>query len=241
VITFRLRRAAVVRFRIRQEAPRCVVVGSLTVRGHAGRNRLQFAGRYRGVALPPGTYTLTGHAFRNGRVTPLGAATVVIVAEGETETRPQRTTCSSPGDGVDPAAAAALLADSQARGGSGSGDGAGGTASDDNEGVAASVERTANEGRDRRSSQAAGAGNDDEGTGQPLLGVPNPFDEAPTWVQPLLLVALAAAILMLLLAALPATAVRPATAAPVVVRRRTEFALVGAAILGVVAVAALVV
>jgi hypothetical protein len=60
-------------------------------------------------------------------------------------------------------------------------------------------------------------------------------------VQPLLLVALAGAILLLLAAAIPATAVRPVNAAPVVVRRRTEFALAGAMVLGAVAIAALIV
>jgi hypothetical protein len=70
--------------------------------------------------------------------------------------------------------------------------------------------------------------------------IANPFERAPAWLQPLLLVALALAILALLAAALPATAVRPAGAAPVVERRRTELALLGALVLGVVAIAALV-
>jgi hypothetical protein len=251
VITFRLARPAVVRFRIRQEAPNCVVIGSFTVRGHAGRNRIRFAGRYRGVTLPPGTYTLTGHAFRNGRVTPLGTVTVVIVPEGATQARRRPSTCGGPDDGVDATAAAELLAaaGAQTQGGTAAGLGADGAAGEDKAGagVASSVERTDTGGTDDADGdgEAAGAGagddGDDDGSSRPVLGVPNPFDEAPAWVQPLLLAALGGAILLLLLAAVPATAVRPVNAAPVVVRRRTELALAGAMILGAVAIAALIV
>jgi hypothetical protein len=248
VLTFRLARAAVVRFRIRQEAPRCLVIGAFSVQGHAGRNRVRFTGRYRGVTLPAGTYTLTGHAFRNGRVTPLGTATVVIVPAGVAEAARQPTTCDGPRDGVDATAAAALLA--SARGNAvRAGDaerGAKGSAQEGTEGVAGSVEETndagdGGEGDREAAGAAAGGGDDDEGTARPILGVPNPFDEAPTWVQPLLLIALASAILLLLLAAIPATAVRPINVAPAVVRRRSEFALAGAMILGAVAIAALIV
>jgi hypothetical protein len=245
VITFRLQRAAIVRFRIRQEAPRCLVIGSFTVRGEAGRNRVRFTGSYRGVTLPPGTYTLTGHAFRNGRVTPLGAATVVITGAGQAAEQP--TTCNGPADGVDANAAAALLA--SARGNAGGTDGESSAQDGDGtQGVAGSEETNGvseddsdDESREAASAGAGGGGGDDEGDSRPILGVPNPFDEAPTWVQPLLLIALASAIVLLLLAAIPATAVRPVNAAPTVVRRRSEFALAGAMILGAVAIAALVV
>ena len=74
-----------------------------------------------------------------------------------------------------------------------------------------------------------------------LLGVvPTPFEGAPDWLQALLLVALAAAIILLLLAALPAERVRVAGASALVLHRRTELAVAGAAILAAVAILALV-
>jgi hypothetical protein len=55
---FRLRHAARVRFTIVQVFPLCRVVGSFTVRGHAGLNRLRFNGRIHGKRLDPGTYQI---------------------------------------------------------------------------------------------------------------------------------------------------------------------------------------
>ncbi len=69
--------------------------------------------------------------------------------------------------------------------------------------------------------------------------MPTPLDEAPTWLKASLLAALLLAIVLLLLAALPTKAVRPAGAAPTVVRRRPQFALLGATILGAVTILAL--
>jgi hypothetical protein len=70
--------------------------------------------------------------------------------------------------------------------------------------------------------------------------VSTPFEDAPAWAQALLLGALAAAIILLLLAAVPASRVYSAGASTLVVHRRTEFAVGGAAILAGVVVLALV-
>jgi hypothetical protein len=57
-LVFELRRPARVTFVIRE--PGCGVVGSFTVRGHSGRNRIRFRGLVRGRLLPPGIYRIRG-------------------------------------------------------------------------------------------------------------------------------------------------------------------------------------
>ena len=235
VIAFRLERAAVVRFRVRQESPDCAVVGSFTVRGKPGRNRVRFHGRIRGVALPPGTYSLTATAFRNGRATRLGRTFVVVVGEGgdPRRARPAQSTCRGEGDGT---GGADILAGaggiSQMTGGSGlasqDGNGSNGTG-----GSSGAQGATASGGLDKGGAQVS------ESSRGGLIGVPTPLDEAPTWLKASLLAALLLAIVLLLLAALPTKAVRPAGAAPTVVRRRPQFALLGATILGAVTILAL--
>jgi hypothetical protein len=241
VIAFRLERAAVVRFRVRQESPECAVVGSFTVHGERGRNRVRFYGRIRGVALPPGTYSLTATAFRNGRATRLGRTFVVIVGEGgdPRRARPAQSTCRGEGDGSTGGAEilAAAGGVSQMTGGSGlaAGDGnASGNGSNGSDGSSSAKGATASGGLDQGEAQDSGS------LPGSLIGVPTPLDEVPTWLKASLLSALLLAIMLLLLAALPTRAVRPAGAAPTVVRRRPQIALLGAAILGVVTVLALV-
>jgi hypothetical protein len=76
-LVFKLSRPAVLRFTIVRVYPSCERIGSFSVRGHPGVNRVPFRGRLRGRALPDGTYHL--------RVRPKGAradvavVTVVIV------------------------------------------------------------------------------------------------------------------------------------------------------------------
>jgi len=64
VIVFRLPDAGPLRVEIVQVAPSCRRVGTLTLRGRAGVNRFRFAGRFRGRALPPGTYVLSAAGKR---------------------------------------------------------------------------------------------------------------------------------------------------------------------------------
>jgi hypothetical protein len=67
IIVFRLRHAARVRFTVLQVFPLCRVVGSFTVRGHAGLNRFRFNGRVHGKRLDPGTYQI-GLRTKRGRL-----------------------------------------------------------------------------------------------------------------------------------------------------------------------------
>jgi hypothetical protein len=75
ILVFRLRRPARVRFTVVQVFPLCRVVGSFTVRGHAGTNRFRFNGRVHGTQLDPGTYQI-GLRSKRGR---LLRVTVAIV------------------------------------------------------------------------------------------------------------------------------------------------------------------
>ncbi|MBA3733959.1 MAG: hypothetical protein H0W90_01990 [Actinobacteria bacterium] len=64
---FRLRHAGRVRFTVVEVFPLCRVVGSFTVRGHAGINRFRFSGRVHGKRLPVATYQI-GLRSRRGRL-----------------------------------------------------------------------------------------------------------------------------------------------------------------------------
>ena len=59
-LVFRLRRAGPVRFVVRRSG--CDFVSSFTVHGHAGVNRVRFAGRIHGHRLPGGTYRIRAHS-----------------------------------------------------------------------------------------------------------------------------------------------------------------------------------
>jgi hypothetical protein len=78
-LTFRLRGNGIVRFSVQQLWPVCRLVGSFSVRGHAGANRVPFAGRVHGTQLAAGTYRITVRT-RSGRV--VAETTLVVVEAG---------------------------------------------------------------------------------------------------------------------------------------------------------------
>jgi hypothetical protein len=63
-LTFVLPRATRVIFTVNQVSPTCRGVGRFTVVGHAGLNRVRFAGRVGGKQLGPGTYRISVRTLR---------------------------------------------------------------------------------------------------------------------------------------------------------------------------------
>ena len=238
IIRFSLARPAVVRFVIVLEAPDCTRIGSFTIRGKRGLNRVAFTGRFRGDILPPGTYSLAATAFRGGRAVALGRTRVVVVEPGERATK-ARVAASMCSRGIGASVRRPGLSGSSASAAPAEGGGGGGGAA---EAIRSATSGAAGEAsaNDVAGAEAGATGGADARDGRILGVLPHPFEGAPGWLQPLLLSVLGASILLLVAAALPATAVRPAGAAPVVDRRRSELALVGAALLAVVALSALV-
>jgi hypothetical protein len=240
VIRFTLPKPAVVRFGIWRVAPDCTYVGRVAVRGHKGQNRFRFNGRFRGEPLPPGTYALRAVARLNGRYVWLGTVKVVIVpaGAGAESARPQASSCPTDGRGVPTGATTAAA---------GNGEGSGSDSGADETGASASGTSAGGgngsgggNGAGTASGVASGPSAAGDADGAVFGVVPNPFEDAPGWLQPLLLAALALALLLLLVAALPRGAVRPGSAALAVSDRRMSFALGGALILGTVTILALV-
>jgi len=218
----------------------CAVVATLTRRGHRGTNRFRFDGRVRGDALTPGGYTLSAFVVRRGRVVPLGRVRVVVGENGVERVGRAR---PAPSCGT----AAASFAGGEGGGGTAAAvtarKGSTGATQDDVARESGSVDAAEAEAVSQPTVMGAGAGAGGEASATAsdgrMLGIPTPFDDAPAWLQPLLLAALAGSILLLLAAATPVRAVRPAAAGSVVVHRRPELALAGAVVLATVAVAAL--
>lgn len=228
-LTVWLRRPGLIRLLVRQEAPVCRVWGTLLRDGERGLNRLRFRGRIRGEPLPPGTYRIRAEAIRGGDEHRLGAVTVAISRRSrEVErVRSQRSECDSPITAVtdeEAAAANARLraqpAEPQESGG------------DDAEVAAATAEKpSATPAPDKLPVV------DDDAS---VVGsIPNPFREAPGWLQPLMLAMLVLAVILLQLAVLPARMIPSSDAALFVSRRRPAFLGAGAGLLGALAVVAL--
>ena len=78
-LVFSLTHGALVRFTIVRVHPSCERVGSFTVRADGGVNRVPFRGRYRGRALPAGTYRLLVHAQGQERA---AAAVTIVITRG---------------------------------------------------------------------------------------------------------------------------------------------------------------
>jgi hypothetical protein len=75
-LLFSLAQKALVRFTIVRVHPSCRRIGSFTVRGRRGTNRVRFNGRYRGRTLASGTYRLVVHA--RGQTEPAAVVTIVV-------------------------------------------------------------------------------------------------------------------------------------------------------------------
>jgi hypothetical protein len=76
---FRLTQPTLLRITVMRVYPTCKRIGTFTVRGRAGLNRIRFRGRVRGRALPPGGYRLVVRARGAQRD---AAALPIVVARG---------------------------------------------------------------------------------------------------------------------------------------------------------------
>lgn len=75
-LTFVLPQAIPVILTVNQVSPVCVGIGRFRIAGHAGLNRVRFAGRVKGRALSPGTYRISA---RTAAGTIVRRVTVVVV------------------------------------------------------------------------------------------------------------------------------------------------------------------
>jgi hypothetical protein len=95
----------------------CAVVRRKRVRVHGGLNRVRFAGRFRGHALPPGGYAISVVAIRHGVRKPVGTIAVEVVSPGKRLSKggPVVTQCGSAYSAAPPIALFALEAPTAAR------------------------------------------------------------------------------------------------------------------------------
>jgi hypothetical protein len=85
VIGVRLGRAGRIELVVRK---RCAVLGRRQQPGHAGMNRVRFAGRLHGHRLRPGTYTVSVVVIRGGRRSQIGRIGVRVLSARSQRTAP---------------------------------------------------------------------------------------------------------------------------------------------------------
>jgi hypothetical protein len=120
-LIFRLTKPAVLHVTIVRVFPSCKRIGSFSVRGHAGVNRVRFRGRFRGRALPVGGYRLVVRARGAERA---AAAVPIVIARGKAsrvaiDTARNGKVCSESIGEVSFVSAAATHDDAESSGGGG--------------------------------------------------------------------------------------------------------------------------
>jgi hypothetical protein len=120
-LIFRLTKPAVLHVTIVRVFPSCKRIGSFSVRGHAGVNRVRFRGRFRGRALPVGGYRLVVRARGAERA---AAAVPIVIARGKAsrvavDTARNGRVCSESIGEVSFVSAAATRDDTESGGGGG--------------------------------------------------------------------------------------------------------------------------
>ena len=213
-LTFRLPEGARVVFTVTQVSPVCRLAGTFTVHGHPGLNKVPFKGRLRGRQLPSGTYRISART-RGGTVL---RVTVVIVESGipsptELETAKRSNVCG----------ASAALASNPMSGPS----------------AAAAPEQPRSTKR-AASSKSASTHSGAVAAASSTHGSPfSPQNVSENATNPLVIAALAAAVLLLGLAALPSEAIPDPRITDALARHRVEVATAGAATLAAAIVALL--
>jgi hypothetical protein len=213
--TFVLQQAGRVVFTVNQVSPVCVGIGRFTVGGHAGLNRVRFAGVVRGRRLVPGTYRISIRTA-SGRV--VRRVTLVVVggsAPSGAELRALRSanTCKGGGPAAGPASTSTTSA------------GMNPLASQRVPPLPAASQLTA----------AAGLAPHGPNLHSGVLA--SSVERTARVIRPLLVALLAFAILLLGVASLPSEAVPEARMHDLLARHRVELAGLGAATLVAVAVA----
>jgi hypothetical protein len=92
-LVFRLSRPAMLRIMVVRVYPKCKVVGSFSVRGRAGMNRITFRGWLGGRPLPVGAYRLVVRARGASRN---AAAVPIVIARGPVSRAALRRTRTAP-------------------------------------------------------------------------------------------------------------------------------------------------
>ena len=223
--TFVLPARARVIFMINQLWPVCRGAGRFSVLGHAGVNRVRFAGRVHGRQLTPGTYRVSARTAR-GRVV---QRVVLVIVSGSAPTPEQLTAARAANVCKSGGAAAAAATSAPSTG-----------ASATNLAGATSVEPvSASDQQQDVESVSAGPFPAKPNVDSGVLGTS--VEETVRTIRPLLVALLAAAIVLLGLASVPPAAVGDRRVNDVLARHRLEIAGIGAAALVATAVAFLLV
>lgn len=213
-LTFVLPRAARVVFTVKQVSPVCRTAGRFTIAGHAGLNRVRFAGRIGRKRLEAGTYRITART-RSGR---LVQRVTLVVVDGGAPSRAELAAARR----ADVCAAmrgAALAA-------------RGSTEASDTLGVA--TRKNVQRSLEPETGAAGPAQGLNSHSGAVLAST---AERAARAIRPALVVLLALSILLLGIASLPRTAFPDPRLNDLLVRHRLEIAGIGAAALVAVAVA----
>ena len=220
-LTFVLQRAGRVVLTVNEVSPACLGLGRLTFAGHAGLNRIRFAGVVHGRPLAPGTYRLS---IRTPSGTVVRRVTLVVVggsAPSRSELRSLRSANTCRGGG---ASAAGTTSSSSPTSSTTTGPGA-----------AAVATGTLPQPPAAQPGEAAGLAPQAPNLHSGVLA--SSVEKTARAIQPLLVALLALSILLLGTASLPREAVPGPRVHDTLARHRLELAALGAGALVAVALA----
>lgn len=206
ILTFVLARGTRVIFTVNQVSPTCRGVGRFTVAGHAGLNRVRFAGRVGRKRLGPGTYRISARTLR-GRL--VRRVTLVVVEGGapskaELAAARKSNVCSAR-RGISSAAAASTAASTTR--------------------AVSKPEQVRRSFQPKETPSASGAPTGSNKHSGAVLA--SSVEKTARAIRPFLVALLALSILLLGLASLPAMAVPDARANDALARHRGEIAGLG--------------
>ncbi|MFL5965176.1 MAG: hypothetical protein ACJ747_01345 [Gaiellaceae bacterium] len=223
-LNFHLRTRARVIFTVTQIAPECRLAGHFVFNGRAGFNKVAFSGRIGGRPLAPGTYRISARVPGG---TTLLRVVVVIVDTAPSPTELDRARHA------DVCAAARLLA-ANATLASGGAAGSTGSGASQHPGATSEIVRNQTAAASTRtSSHTSSSKNGGHATAAPFT----PARVSGNATNPLVILALATAVVLLGLAALPQRAIPDPRLTHVLAQHRLEVAFAGAGALAAALVA----